>query len=197
MRASPVSSALFAPRSEDRRAPPRLIASYLPRHRATRRRYRLNPRLPTLTSLSRHRHCGSPACDRWSAPGTVQADLLMTPNRRRPVELLGPLPPAAPAGGAALQPPVENQQTREVTIPSSPPAPSRRTVEPDIIVHGWSPFDAWARLPVVSPYFHPIGEQPPASMSMTGSGRPAPAITPCIRPAAGALHSQVRCGASG
>lgn len=60
--------------------------------------------------VSRHRHCGSPACGRWSAPGTVQADLLMTPNPRRPVELLGPLPPNAPVGGAALQPPVENQQ---------------------------------------------------------------------------------------
>lgn len=31
---------------------------------------------PALISLSRHRHCGSPACGRWSAPGTVQADLL-------------------------------------------------------------------------------------------------------------------------
>ncbi len=110
MRASPVSNALSASCSEDRRAPPRLIASYLPRHRATWRRCRLNPRLPALTLLTRHRHCGSPACGRWAAPGTVQADLLMTPNRQRPVELLGPLPSAAPAGGATLQPPVENQQ---------------------------------------------------------------------------------------
>ena len=44
------------------------------------------------------------------------------------------------------------------------------TVETDIVVHGCSPFDAWARLPVVSPYFHVIGEQPPASMSVTGFG---------------------------
>src|SRR4029079_1779135 len=35
-----------------------------------------------------------------------------------------------------------------------------RHVETNIFVHGCSPFDAWARRPVVSPYFHPIGEQP-------------------------------------
>jgi hypothetical protein len=39
-----------------------------------------------------------------------------------------------------------------------------RHVETDIFFHGCSPFDAWARRPVVSPYFHPIGEQPPASI---------------------------------
>ncbi|KAH2824357.1 hypothetical protein KXV85_000860, partial [Aspergillus fumigatus] len=61
-------------------------------------------------------HCGSPACGRWSAPGTVKADLLMTPNRRRPVRLLGPLPPVALTGRAALQPPVENQQACEVNL---------------------------------------------------------------------------------
>jgi hypothetical protein len=36
-------------------------------------------------------HCGSPACRRWLAPDPVQADLLMAFNRRRPVELFGPL----------------------------------------------------------------------------------------------------------
>src|SRR5215469_5196729 len=35
-----------------------------------------------------------------------------------------------------------------------------RHVETNIFVHGCSPFDAWARRPVVSPYLHPIGEQP-------------------------------------
>src|SRR4051812_49903379 len=40
-----------------------------------------------------------------------------------------------------------------------------RHVEADIFVHGCSPSDAWARLPVVSPYFHQIGEQPPASIA--------------------------------
>src|ERR1700752_3224318 len=35
-----------------------------------------------------------------------------------------------------------------------------RHVETNIFFHGCSPFDAWARRPVVSPYFHPIGEQP-------------------------------------
>src|SRR4030095_6596609 len=39
-----------------------------------------------------------------------------------------------------------------------------RHVETNIFFHGCSPFDAWARRPVVSPYFHPIGEQPPASI---------------------------------
>lgn len=143
MRAFPFSDALSAPCSGDRRAPPRLIASYLPRHRATWRRCGLSPRLPALALLSRHRHYGSPACGRWAAPGTVQADLLMTPNLRHPVELLGPLPPAAPAGRAALQPPVENQQTREVTIPSSPPAPSRRTVRPGKVTHSRSSSMLW------------------------------------------------------
>ena len=40
-----------------------------------------------------------------------------------------------------------------------------RHVQTDILFHGCSPSDAWARLQVVSPYFHLIGEQPPASMS--------------------------------
>jgi hypothetical protein len=35
---------------------------------------------------------------------------------------------------------------------------------------GCSPSDAWARRQVVSPYFHPIGEQPPASIAETASG---------------------------
>src|ERR1700752_2378077 len=35
-----------------------------------------------------------------------------------------------------------------------------RHVETNIFFHGCSPFDAWARRPVASPYFHPIGEQP-------------------------------------
>jgi hypothetical protein len=57
-----------------------------------------------------------------------------------------------------------------------------RHVEPDIVVHGCFLFDARARRPVVSPFVHPIEEQPPASMSVTAdSGRLAPAITPCIR----------------
>ena len=72
--------------------------SCLPRHRATWRRCRLSPRLQSPTSLSRHKYCGSPAYSRWSASGTLKADLLMTLHRRRPIELLGPLPPAAPAG---------------------------------------------------------------------------------------------------
>jgi hypothetical protein len=67
-------------------------------------------RLPALTSLSRHRHYGSPACEWWPAPGTLKVDLLMTPNRRRPVELLGPLSAAALTAETAFQPPVENQQ---------------------------------------------------------------------------------------
>ncbi len=41
----------------------------------------------------------------------------------------------------------------------------QRNIKPDILVHGCSPSDAWARLPVVSPFFHLIGEQPPASIS--------------------------------
>ena len=40
----------------------------------------------------------------------------MTPNRRRPVGLLGPLLPVALTGRAALQPPVENQQACEVIL---------------------------------------------------------------------------------
>lgn len=63
-----------------------------------------------LTSLSRHRHCGSPAHEWWLAPGTLEADLLMTPNRRRPVELLGPLSAVALTAETAFQPSVENQQ---------------------------------------------------------------------------------------
>jgi hypothetical protein len=43
-----------------------------------------------------------------------------------------------------------------------------RHVETDIFCHGCSPFDAWARRQVVSPYFHLIGEQPP-SKAMIGS----------------------------
>src|SRR6516165_2160967 len=50
-----------------------------------------------------------------------------------------------------------------------------RHVETNIFFHGCSPFDAWARRRVVSPYFHPIGEQPLIE------GRLAPAITPCGR----------------
>lgn len=68
------------------------------------------PRLHALTSLSRHKHCGSPTYGQWPVFGTVQADLLMSLGRQRPVELLGPLPSTAPADGAALQPPVGNQQ---------------------------------------------------------------------------------------
>ena len=55
-----------------------------------------------------------------------------------------------------------------------------RHVETDIFFHGCSPFDAWARRPVVSPYFHPIGEQPPSKTS-DWLGQLAPAITPCGR----------------
>ena len=44
------------------------------------------------------------------ASGTVKAALLMTLNRRHPIELCGPLPPTALCRGAALQPPVEDQQ---------------------------------------------------------------------------------------
>lgn len=40
----------------------------------------------------------------------------MTPNQRHLIELFGPLPPVALDGGAALQPPVEDQQAREITI---------------------------------------------------------------------------------
>ena len=40
----------------------------------------------------------------------------MTPNRRRPVGLFGPLLPIALTGKAALQPPVENQQACEVIL---------------------------------------------------------------------------------
>ena len=49
--------------------------------------------LRTLRCLTMGAAVAHPACGRWSAPGTVQADLLMTPDRRRPVRLLGPLPP--------------------------------------------------------------------------------------------------------
>lgn len=42
-----------------------------------------------------------------------------------------------------------------------------RHVETDIFFHGCSPFDAWARRPVVSPQFHPFVEQPP-SKNMIG-----------------------------
>src|SRR5215467_10006601 len=52
-----------------------------------------------------------------------------------------------------------------------------RHVETDIFFYGCSPFDAWARRPVVSPYFHPIGEQPPSKTS-DWLGQLAPAITP-------------------
>ena len=62
------------------------------------------------TSLSHHGHFGSPAYNRWDASGTVQADLLMPPDRRRPIELLGPLPTTLSVAGAALQPPVRDQQ---------------------------------------------------------------------------------------
>ena len=44
----------------------------------------------------------------------------------------------------------------------------QRHVKTDIVTHGCSPFDAWARRPVVSPSLHPIGEQPPDA----GSSRP-------------------------
>lgn len=55
-------------------------------------------------------HCGSPACEWWPAPGTFKADLLMAPNRRRPVELFGPLSIVALTIEAAFQPPVGNQR---------------------------------------------------------------------------------------
>ena len=71
-----------------------------------------------------------------------------------------------------------------------------RHVEADIFFHGCSPFDAWARRPVVSPYFHLIGEQPPASMCVTASGRLAPAITPCgWPPHRGLIGALAPCGA--
>jgi hypothetical protein len=47
------------------------------------------------------------------ASGTVKAALLMTPHRRHPIELCGPLPSIALYRGAALQPPVEDQQVWE------------------------------------------------------------------------------------
>ena len=97
-------------------------------------------RRQSLTSLSRHRHCGSPACSRWSTSGTVKTDLLMSPDQRRPIELLGPLPPvtlrgwdgisAVGRGSAGLR------GALHYIIPS-PPAPSRRTVaveEPAFLV---------------------------------------------------------------
>jgi hypothetical protein len=39
-----------------------------------------------------------------------------TPPGRHPVELLGPLPSVALVGGAASQPPVENQQASEMVL---------------------------------------------------------------------------------
>lgn len=39
-----------------------------------------------------------------------------------------------------------------------------------------SALDAWARRPVVSRYFHPIGEQPPPSIVGTASGRSLPRL---------------------
>jgi hypothetical protein len=56
----------------------------------------------------------------------------------------------------------------------------QRNVETNILAHGCSPFDAWARLPVVSPYFHPIGEQPPPLIVNRKSGPIAPDY-PCGR----------------
>lgn len=109
-RAVPVSDTVPVPSREDRRTSPLQIA-YLASHAIARPGGIIGiPRLQSPTSLSRHRYCGSPAYRRWSASGTFKADLLMTLYRRRPIELLGPLPPVAPTGGAALQPPVENQQ---------------------------------------------------------------------------------------
>lgn len=105
----------------------------------------------------------------------------MTPNRRRPVELLDPLPPAAPAGGTALQPPVEDQQTREVTIPSSPLAPSRRTIKPTILVHDCLHL-MLGPVPIVSPYFHLTGGNDPCQKLLRQWRWVNPAITPCSRP---------------
>jgi hypothetical protein len=77
-----------APRSGGRRAPPRLIASCLPCHCTTLRRYQLNPRLrwwPGLRSMVRTRYSsGRSACDTQSAA---------------PGRAFRPLPPGAPAGG--------------------------------------------------------------------------------------------------
>jgi len=39
----------------------------------------------------------------------------------------------------------------------------QRHIQADILAHGCSPIDAWARRPVVSPYLHLIGKQPPTS----------------------------------
>src|SRR5450432_3170319 len=62
------------------------------------------------------------------ASGTVKTALLMTLHRRHPIELCGPVPSTALCRGAALQPPVEDQQVWEEYLNhNNPPAPSRRT----------------------------------------------------------------------
>jgi len=110
MGADPISSVVpHPPRRIDE--PPRAGSFSVPsRHCALKAISVFPPRLRTLTSLSRHKHCGSPTYGQWPIFGTVQADLLMSLHRQRPVELFGPLPSTAPADGAALQPPVGNQQ---------------------------------------------------------------------------------------
>jgi hypothetical protein len=111
MGADPIPSVLATLAREDRRASPCLIVlgAFTPL-RVLKAISVFPPRLRTLTSLSRHKHCGSPTYGQWPVFGTVKADLLMSLHRQRPVELFGPLPSTAPADGAALQPPVGNQQ---------------------------------------------------------------------------------------
>ncbi len=119
VRAAPVSDTFPVPSSEDRRASPLQIAC-LASHAIARLggvAGRIRSRLQSPTLLSRHKYRGSPAYSRWSASGTLKADLLMTLYRRRPIQLR--LPSArCSCSRAALQPPVENPHAWEITIAS-------------------------------------------------------------------------------
>jgi hypothetical protein len=110
MRVPPIPDAFPASSSTELLALPHLIAQPpLPSQRleASFHKYRGVSR--SLRCLAIGTAVARPAVDGLH-PAQLRPICLCHPDQRRPIELLGPLPPVTLAGGTAFQPSVEDQQ---------------------------------------------------------------------------------------